>query len=96
MSDLEATSSNVPRNSMRIPKITGAYASLINSDLHDDLQIPRAGPINPIMAAQDLMMQKSNLKSLESPYGGQKKSVSLSQYQSHDYADQQHQRPSGS
>ena len=44
MNELEGHVNNVARNQLGAPKITGAYASLINSDLHDDFsqsQLPQ-------------------------------------------------------
>jgi hypothetical protein len=37
MTELEARVGNIERKHMGAPKITGAYASLINSDLHDNI-----------------------------------------------------------
>ena len=52
MTDLEAKFKDKRRGELGVPKITGAYASLINSDLHDDLLIPGSGSVNnPIVAA---------------------------------------------
>ena len=42
MTDLEAKVANLERSKLGVPKITGAYASLINSDLHDDLNVGRS------------------------------------------------------
>jgi hypothetical protein len=42
MTELESRVSNVERKYMGAPRITGAYASLINSDLHDDLSPTRS------------------------------------------------------
>ena len=37
MTELEARVGKIDRKHMGAPKITGAYASLINSDMHDDI-----------------------------------------------------------
>ena len=36
MNKLDATVANIDESQVGAPQITGAYASLINSDLHDD------------------------------------------------------------
>ena len=44
MNELEAKVNNVSRGQLGAPKITGAYASLINSDLHDDFSQQQLPP----------------------------------------------------
>jgi len=53
MTELDARVANMDRKHMGAPRITGAYASLINSDLHDDLDPTRS---------KSQLEQKGNLK----------------------------------